>query len=166
MTREGPPLETLLRRLSETPPEFLAAAPFAAALAADLARDLDQRPTTTTNPLATLGVWLLREPSLMPSAKVAALAKLSPMAGVATPAQVVDEADVREEFARRVLSLLGLRPAGETEGQAADRLAALDSVERLRVTRQTAAAEARTRAVRKAMAKKAAEAAAQRYSPE
>ena len=166
MKRQGPPLETLLRRLSETPPEFLSAAPFAAALAADLARDLAQRPATTPNPLTPLGVWLLRDPALLPLAKVTALAKLSAMAQVAAPRQVVDEPDVREEFARRLLAALNLRPAGETERQSSDRLAALDSVERLRVTRQTAAAEARTRAIRAAMAKQAAEAAAQRYSPE
>jgi hypothetical protein len=50
--------------------------------------------------------------------------------------------------------------------QAADRLNALDSLERDRVIRETRAAEERAQKVREAMAKKKAEEAAARYSPE
>ena len=66
----------------------------------------------------------------------------------------VSDPDRREELARFVLASLDLRPAGETVEQASDRLTTLDSVERDRVLRRTAAAEKRAREVRQAMARK------------
>lgn len=79
---------------------------------------------------------------------------------VAAPTLVADP-DRREELARRALRALGLVPVGETEAQAADRLGALDSVERARVLAETREAELRAAEVREALhSKRAAEAAA------
>lgn len=72
----------------------------------------------------------------------------------------------REEFARRLLKALGLRPDGETPAQAEDRLGALDSVELRRVMEVARLAQERTKSVLEAMRKKAAEEAAAQYGRE
>jgi hypothetical protein len=79
---------------------------------------------------------------------------------------MVGDPDRREELVRVCLAELGLRPRGETVAQAMDRLNTLDSVERKRVVDQTREAEARARQIREAMARRAAQEAAARYSPE
>ncbi|MBP7601669.1 MAG: hypothetical protein KA750_09995, partial [Thermoflexales bacterium] len=61
---------------------------------------------------------------------------------------------------------LALRPAGESVAQAQDRLATLNTAERQRVIQAARAAEERARAVREAMARKAAEEAAAKYNRE
>lgn len=86
--------------------------------------------------------------------------------GVVKADSFIDEPDRREELARLCLRQLGLRPAGETDEQAADRLASLDSIERANVIRETRAAEKRARDIREAMARKAAEEAAATYGRE
>lgn len=78
----------------------------------------------------------------------------------------VNSSDRREEFCRVCLALLSYRPAGETETKALDQLSALSSVERSRVVSAARAAHKRAEAVRKAMAKKAAEEAAAKASRE
>jgi len=88
------------------------------------------------------------------------LARLNP-AG-----KFVSDPDRREELVRLSLSRLGLRPAGETPAQAADRLSTISTTERQRVLEAARAAEARARAIREAMAKKAAEEAAAQSSRE
>ena len=67
---------------------------------------------------------------------------------------------------RLCLRDLGLRPEGETEAQAQDRLTTLSTAERSRVLAAARQAEERARAVREAMAKQAAEEAAAQYSRE
>lgn len=79
---------------------------------------------------------------------------------------VVTDPDRREELVRRVLAALDLVPEGESADQAADRLRALDSAERARILRDTRAAEARAQRVRDELARKAAEEAAARYDRE
>ncbi len=71
--------------------------------------------------------------------------------------------DRREELIRVCLSLLGLRPVGESVAQAKDRLVTLDSVERKRILAATLAAEKRAREVREAMAQARAMESASRY---
>jgi hypothetical protein len=79
------------------------------------------------------------------------------------PAAFVGDPDRREELARVCLKALSLVPKGETAVAAADRLTALDSIERHRVLKATAAAERRAREVREAMARKKAQESASRY---
>jgi len=95
--------------------------------------------------------------------KLMASAKLKKLCDLVKPVAFVHDADRREELTRLCLDLLGLRPRGETAAIAADRLTTLDSVERERILRGTAAAERRAREVREAMAKDHAQESASRY---
>lgn len=191
MDREGPLLETLIRRIAETPEEFLAE-PYAggvgrvhtAAVVSDLlgmlghdARVGDLAPFAgndrrernrlgLTLVLAWLFAdeWFVRTPPDMP----ALLTVLGTTAGelaeyVAAPKLVADP-DRREELARVALARIGLRPAGETIAQAQDRLMTLSSAERQRVMRASRAAEERARGIREALARKAAQESADKYT--
>jgi hypothetical protein len=187
---QGPLLEALLRRLAECPEEFLAepGTVHVAAVVADLVRDLGGGPLTPQQ-ASTFGVaggkkgknrlrcvlvacWLLHDGWFRAQGRFAAPALrfldrgLNELAGLVDAPQLVTDPDRREELARLCLAALGLRPAGETVEQAQDRLTTLSSVERERVIRASRAAEERAAKIRAAMAKKAAEEAAARYSPE
>src|SRR5205823_9927264 len=73
---------------------------------------------------------------------------------------VVSDPDRREELARLCLKSLGLRPAGESEEQSADRLTTLSSAERQRVVNAARKAEARAQKVRDEIARRKAAAEA------
>jgi hypothetical protein len=92
--------------------------------------------------------------------------KLNDVAATVPASAFVSDPDRREELTRLCLNALGLRPAGETEAQAEDRLTTLDSVERVRVVREAREAEARAQRIREEMARKAAEEAASVYGRE
>jgi hypothetical protein len=77
--------------------------------------------------------------------------------------KLLTDPDRREELVRRLLKELDLRPAGESAAQAADRLQTLDSAERQRVLKEAAKAERRAQEIRAAMARAAAQDAANRY---
>ena len=187
VTQTGPPLDRLLHRLADCPPDFLLAPNElnVTALACDHLRAIgtaipgpDSRRRLAALPdesrrLIAVVLWLLRDdwflarPELaettwkfLQSDSLAQLAKLVPAAAI------ISDSDRREELVRLCLRDLGLRPEGESAVQAADRLTTLDSVERERVIRQTRQAEARAREIREAMARKRAAEAAARYAPE
>jgi hypothetical protein len=90
-------------------------------------------------------------------------AGLTDFATVVQAPDTVSEPDRREELVRFSLHGLGLRPAGETDLQSQDRLAALSTSQRIRVIRQSRVAEERARQIREAMVRKAAEEAAAAY---
>lgn len=122
--------------------------------------------------LALLVAWLLADDSLAPAPLPAAgvrelLAETTRELGsrVAAP-KFVDDPDRREELVRTVLARLDLRPAGESLAQAQDRLTLLSTTERQRVLRAAQAAEQRARAVREALARKAAEESADKWTRE
>jgi hypothetical protein len=190
MKDEGPALEGLLRRLAETPQDFLAEPAqsgqpgvHVAAVASDLLRRYG---ATALEPrlaelaaggssenrlrLALLATWLLADESFAPSRReprevLGAILEVSSELAALVPAPKVSESpERREEFARLVLARLSLRPASETEPFARDRLTALSAVERQRVLAASRAAEQRARAIREALAKKAAEEAADKWS--
>jgi hypothetical protein len=116
--------------------------------------------------------WLLHDEAFRATAGLApAAAGLldADVAGLAelVPARAfVADPDRRQELARRALDALGLRPAGESEPQAADRLQSLDSVQRARVLADTRAAAQRAEEIRQAMLAAAAAEAAARAMPE
>lgn len=116
--------------------------------------------------------WLLHDSWFLYRSQFAARAYafltegLNDLAGLAQAEALVADPDRREELARLCLKALNLRPAGETEAQAEDRLATLDSVERSRVVREARAAEERARQIREELARKAAEEAASVYGRE
>ena len=110
--------------------------------------------------------WLRRQRTLAGAALQLLSAGLDEAAGLTTAGKFVLDPDRREELARLCLKALGLRPEGESQAQAQDRLATLNTAERQRVILAARAAEARAREIREAMAKKAAEEAADKWSRE
>ncbi len=89
------------------------------------------------------------------------LTGLDELAELVKAPQLIADSDRREELSRLCLKALDLRPAGETAAQAQDRLTTLNTAERQRVVAAARAAEERARQIREAMAKKAAEEAAE-----
>ena len=191
---EGPLLETLTRRLAETPSEFLleprlgqSGSVTVAAVVSDLIHDLGGSPIpsqlvsfTPSNPkternrlrLALVACWLLHDPWFLQRPLFAGRALAFLLSGLdelasLTPAQkFVTDPDRREELARWCLKSLGLRPAGETESQAQDRLATLNTAERQRVVKAARQAEQRAQEIRRKMAEEAARRAEVKYMPE
>lgn len=88
------------------------------------------------------------------------------LAKLAKASYFLEDPEGREEMARLMLAAMGLLPEGESEAQARDRLAALDSVERARLTERTREVQRRAREIREAMARKAAEEAASKMTRE
>jgi hypothetical protein len=195
-TDEGPQLESLTRRLAECPADFMASPRdrsgkgdvYIAAVVFDLLRELggaadaqqldvfefkhgDARRERMLR-VVLIAAWLLYDPWFRSRHRFAAQAHeflasgLDDVAAIVPLPAFISDADRREELARLCLQALGLRPAGESQSQAEDRLTTLDSVERARVIREARAAEARARQVREAMARKAAEEAAAVYGRE
>jgi hypothetical protein len=191
MHREGPALEALLHRLSETPQDFLeeprigtAGRVAVAAVAADLCRMLGGAPTSAQlaplaagqaserNRLAVALIlcWLLADAHFRahPPDAPALLELLGAGAGelaAATPSRkFVEHPERREELARFALARLGLRPLGETPAQAQDRLTSLSAAERRRVLAAARAAEERASAIREALRRKAAEESADKWT--
>jgi hypothetical protein len=187
MAPVGPPLDRLLHRLAECPPDFLAAPGEidVMALACDHFRALEvaipgpaERGALAALPreeqqLIPVVLWLIRDEWFVARPQLGAATwkflqsdALTRLAGLVRAEAVINDPDRREELVRVCLKGLGLVPEGESTVQAADRLTTLDSVERERVIRQTRKAEARARQVREAMARQRAEEAAARYSRE
>jgi len=189
MKAEGPVLDTLTRRLAETPKVFLGEPIIRnrgevdlAAVVTDLllvvggrlqseADAKDFRPSTKAQRnearLDLIVCWLLYDGWFHGRAELSAgirrLLKtgLTALAALIDAERFVTDPDRREELVRLVLSLLQLRPAGESLNQAGDRLKSLDSVERDRVIR-----EARTRKEEQERARKLREAMAQERARE
>jgi hypothetical protein len=178
--REGPPLETLTRRLAECPPEFLAEPRIGssgtircAAVVSDLLADLggaplrggeetalvgaDRRKDRNRLRVALVAAWLLHDEWFRARKEFATPARrlfgggLTELEALVPAEQLVSDPDRREELVRSCLRALGLRPAGETVAQAQDRLTTLSSAERQRVIREARSAEERARAAREAM---------------
>jgi hypothetical protein len=88
------------------------------------------------------------------------------LASAGPTAIYIDDVDRREEFIRVVLNAIGLRPAGESENQAEDRLQAASSQERLKVLHAARAAEERSRKLREKLAEKKAQESADKMMRE
>lgn len=194
MNRTGPELQRLTRRLAETPADFLdepliqgRGRVAVAALVHDtlrrigyhtsdeeLQRFVGKNASQDRNrlQLVALAVWLLGEDwfntaKLDGSAVLALLDQsLQPLAEASQANKYVNDSERREEFARYLLARLDYRPAGESLAQATDRLSALSSTERKRLLQESREAERRARAIRDALAKKAAEQSADKWTRE
>lgn len=190
----GPPLETLLRRLADTPPDFLdeprigaSGQVSVAAVVNDLLARGPGRATQqelqrfdSRDPgadrarlkMALVMSWLLADDAFLDArlARADLLRVLDETAGelaaLAPAAKYLQDLERREELARVVLARLGLRPQGETPEQAADRLSALSASERQRLLQASRAAEARARAIREALVRKQAEESADKWTRE
>jgi hypothetical protein len=194
MKHEGPQLEALTHRLTETPTEFLAeprvgnlGAVHVDAVLGDLIRSWGGLPAPAQlmiftgndakrdrNRLAVALIlsWLLadewfRQARTDPGAVLTMLDGTARELAAQTAARsFITDPDRREELARTALARLDLRPAGETEAQAQDRLISLSATERQRVIAAARAAEERARAVRESLARKAAEESADKFTRE
>lgn len=194
MQLEGPILESLTRRLAETPEEFLAeprigqtGRTHVAAVVGDLLQLLhtsaqagelarfagsDARRDRNRLGIALLLCWLLSD-DWFRQTKFEATEILDlldrearELAAQAAARKFVLDPDRREELARLALARLGFRPAGETLAQAQDRLTTLNSTERARVMKAARAAEERARQIREALVRKAAEESADKFTRE
>jgi hypothetical protein len=191
---QGPSLEVLLRRLLDTPPDFLdpprqgktgqvhvaavvndVLAMHGVALPAALRSTLSgglKGVSANQLTLSAVVAWLLADASWPHTAKVGAsipamFAEAVPaLAAEAVALRYVLEPERREELVRTTIACLGLLPDGETAAQAADRLASVSGVERRRLLEASRAAEARARAIREALARKAAEESADKWTRE
>ena len=194
MKKEGPPLEALTRRIAETPAEFLLAPRIGAVgevhvpavvhdtlkrysgslplqnLSAFAGRDAKADRVRLSITLLTC--WVLADEGLRAAspdlAEVMTLLRddAIELSQHGAAARIVQDPDRREELARLTLARLGLRPAGETLAQAQDRLTTLSSAERARVLKASRVAEERARSIRAALARKAAEESADKWTRE
>lgn len=194
MNGAGPALETLTRRLLDTPAEFLdepridgngsVAVP---ALVHDLMRMHGHRapahwldalggaqPRAQRNRLAVVMIvcWLLADEwfltqGLPRDALVSLFEREAGLLAQATPAHnFVQEAGAGEELVRVTLAHFGYRPADESLEQAQDRLSAVSAAARRRLLDASRAAEKRAREVREALARKAAQESADKWTRE
>lgn len=194
MNRPGPHLEPLLHRLTETPSEFLnepviggAGAIHVGAVINDVlklhgmrapfevvARFIGRVPSVDRNrlSLALIAAWLLADEwfihARLPQSDLVAVldGAIAELATSAKARQFVEDPDRREELARLVLARLDFRPDGETVAQATDRLTSISGTERRRLLEASRAAEERAREIRAALARKAAEESADKWSRE
>lgn len=194
MRQPGPPLETLLRRLADTPQEFLdeprigaAGQVFVPAVVNDLLERISTRAAASAlesfrgkdraidrNRLMVTMVitWLLAddwfENIRLPQADLLQVLNqtATELAACAGAQKYVLDPERREELARLSLARLGLRPAGETAEQATDRLSSISAPERNRLLQASRAAEERARAIREALVRKQAEASADKWTRE
>jgi hypothetical protein len=106
--------------------------------------------------LVAIAAWLLHDEAFVGMGGDAlaglVLERLPGLAAGVVPRLFVEDGERREELVRTCLAALGLVPAGETEAQAADRLAALDSVRRNELLAAARAREAQRDLERKARA--------------
>lgn len=194
MNTPGPILETLTHRLAETPAEFLAeprigraGSVFVPALVNDvllmhgarasaraLARfdEAEQKPGRNRLALVMIGAWLVADEwfQYAAPAQEAMLdvldADLRELAAGSPAHQFVHDPDRREELVRIVLARLGYRPEGESVEQATDRLSSISGSERRRLLEASRASNQRAKEIREALARKAAEESADKWSRE
>lgn len=142
--------------------------------AATLKRFCADGASGTENRLALVRVvvWLLadewfRQAPLAPEAVLQLLdPNVAELANDARTAKYVGDPDRREELVRMTLARLGLRPQGESEAQATDRLSAISSSERRRLLAASRETERRARAIREALVRKQAEESADKWTRE
>lgn len=194
VNQEGPSLEPLLRRVLETPAEFTAPPRYndsgetvVAAVVGDLYRNYGLSPTlsvlerfdastraTTKNhhAIALLIAWLLTDGTLQARSLSSDVASslfsetVDELAEQISAPKLLSDPHRREELVRLVLARWDLRPQGESLAQAQDRLTSLSSAERKRVLQAAQTAERRAREIRAALARKAAEESADKWTRE
>lgn len=193
MKQAGPPLHRLTSRIAECPADFLDEPQIdqrgrlaVAALVGDCLRNLGYRAAAVELDsfrgaggadrhqlqLVALCIWLIHDEwfkrvwldgATLLSLLIDDLGALSKTSRVE---KCLKDPERREEFARLVLARLGYRPEGESGAQASDRLVALSSIERQRLLKESQAAERRAREIREALARKAAEESADKWTRE
>lgn len=194
MNKPGPALEAMMRRLLDIPIGFMAepcignaGTVSVPALVNDVLRmhaqgaavrwlealgGMDRRARRNRLAVVMIVAWLVAEEwfiaqglsrrelcTLFESATV-------PLAHSTPAHKFVMDPGHSEEMVRVVLAHFGYRPAGETPEQAGDRLAAVSGAARRKLLQASRQAERRAREVREALARKAAEEAADKWTRE
>jgi len=190
----GPPLQRLMRRIAETPADFLDEPRIGkqgrlevAALVNDclrkkgyitdtasLQRFISNSPRSDRNRLQMVALvtwvladdWFVDNPLHGPTLLSVLQDDIAMLAESIQRDPCLHDSERREELARFLLSSLNYRPEGETEEQSIDRLSALSSTERQRLLKKSKVAERRAREIRDALAKKAAQEAADKATRE
>lgn len=122
--------------------------------------------------ITRLMIWLLAAPELADHNIMAVklFSLLSDTAkslyGTSDQKLYINDVDRREEFIRVCLYELNLKPAGESDEMAIDRLMSVSSAERIKLVKAAQSAERRAREIRKAMARKKAREAADKMTRE
>jgi len=193
LMKEGPPLQVLMRRIAAAGSDVLIEPRIGAQgvvpvdavvtdlfelLGLDVPAALDDFGVNKSVQdrrrlqITLLLTWLCADETLQTHEKNAALLLQilqqvpAELAKYTTFEQLVSDSDRREELARLTLARMHLLPLGETAAQAQDRLSVLSSAERERLVAASRAAEARARLLREAMARRAAEEAADKMGRE
>lgn len=194
MERIGPELPILTRRIAETPPDFLDEPRIGnkgrlvvVALVCDLLNQFGYRPKMSDLihfesddvkldrnrlQLVAVVVWVLghdwfAKEKLSPTLILALLAKhVREISTVTHVDKFITDYERREELARTILARLKMRPKGESKEQAIDRLSALSGIERQRLLAESREAEKRARQIREALARKAAQESADKWTRE
>lgn len=195
MEHIGPPLPAVLHRLAETPADFLdeprigsRGTVAVAALLSDvldaigipagsdlLQRYLPDRAETQDRNLYQLAMiiaWLLADEWLeqkgLTQGRVSELLTetLPELAAQVRADRYIADPDRREELARTFLARLNFRPEGESVAEATDRLTRISATERRRLLEASRAAEQRAREIREALARKAAQESADKWTRE
>jgi hypothetical protein len=115
-----------------------------------------------------IGCWFFYDPRFRsahryaPAAYATLLRISSLLAHHLDPSALVTDPERREEFARLCIQGLGLRPQGESEAHAEDRLRAVSTLERERVVAETRKKLEKVRELNEAIRRKEAEEAAAR----
>lgn len=194
MEKIGPDLPRLTRRLAEIPADFLdepkigkSGRLVVVALVNDVLQRFGRRASASELllfeggnskqdrnrlQLIAIATWLLAEEWFV-TACISAddilellAQQLSEMASATRADKFVTDSERREEFSRVILARLNFRPANESKAQAIDRLSSLSSIERLRLLEESRAAEKRAREIREALARKAAQESADKWTRE
>ena len=190
----GHSLELLIRRLMETPQDFMYPPRKLSSVRVHVAAVVNdvfalrgcsasmqllgtlsgeaKGPSANELTLAAVMAWLLADEAwsacrMEPDRLQGLFAEIVPaLAKEATADRYVLDVERREELARSAIARLGLLPKGETLNQASDRLAGVSGVERRRLLEASRHAEARAREIREALARKAAEESADKWTRE
>jgi hypothetical protein len=190
MIEEGPDVDTLVHRLADCPPAFLRQPRVAGegevhvdAVVGDLMVDLGQRPLaerlecfregdTNWLRLVLITAWLAHVNWFVCCTRFAPAILdflqngLHDLAAVVRADNFVTHPERREELARLLLHSLDLRPGGESESQAADRLVTVSTVAREKILAELREKRERAKKLREEMERKRAREAATRYSRE
>ena len=110
--------------------------------------------------------WFLQSRKYGLKAKELFLNKLKPLALLVEAKQFVLDSERREELVRFCLKELNLKPNGESETHANDRLTTINSIERQKLIEESKAAQKRAQELREAIARQEAEEAASKWNRE
>lgn len=111
-------------------------------------------------------IWFIQPKKYGLKTKELFLNKLKPLALLIEAKQFVLDSERREELIRFCLKELNLKPNGESDTHASDRLTTINSIERQRLIEESKAAQKRAQELREAIARQEAEEAASKWNRE